>query len=232
MWPPVTAGDGAGVYEPKSFQYYAMTYSFCVILSAFNSEDIAMGKVEVEPTTTGLPMNCVVVSCYEPKHGGNIAAVAYCAIVNVKPPMVGVSIRPTRYSHSLIKAAGDFVVNVPLDNQARLVDLAGVVSGRSLDKFDLVGLTRALASRVKSPLIEEFPINMECKLLDVVELPTHNLFIGEIVALHADEALLDDAGQLSSEVAPFLVFYNRAYFAIGEKVGQFGFSKASNDKST
>ncbi len=191
-----------------------------------------MAKIEIEPTTTGLPMSCVVVSCHESKHGGNITAIAYCAIVNVKPPMIAVSIRPSRYSYSLIKGTGDFVVNVPLADQARLVDLAGVVSGKSLDKFDLAGLTRATASRVKSPLIEEFPINMECKLLDVVELPTHNLFIGEVVALHADEELIDDKGHLSSDAAPFLVFYNQGYFAIGEKVGQFGFSKASSDKGS
>ena len=191
-----------------------------------------MGKLEVDPTAMALPMSCVVVSCYEPKHGGNIAAVAFCAMVNAKPPMVALSIRPSRYSYSLIKGAGDFVVNVPLADQARLVDLAGVISGRSLDKFDLAGLTRALASRVKSPLVEEFPINMECKLLDVVDLLTHNIFIGEVVALHADEDLIDDKGHLSSDAAPFLVFYNRGYFAIGEKVGQFGFSKTASNKSS
>jgi len=189
-------------------------------------------KMEIEPTTMGLPMSCVVVSCYESKHGGDIAAIAFCAMVNAKPPMVAVSIRPSRYLYSLIKGAGDFVVNVPFAEQASLVDLAGVVSGRSLDKFDLAGLTRSTASRVKSPLIEEFPINMECKLLDVVDLPTHNLFIGEVVALHADEALIDDKGHLSSDAAPFLMFYNRSYFAIGEKVGQFGFSKATSSKKT
>ena len=191
-----------------------------------------MVKIEIEPTALGLPMSCVVVSSYEPEQGGNIAAIAYCAIVNVKPPMVAVSIRPSRHSYSLIRAAGDFVVNVPLADQARLVDLVGVVSGRSLDKFDLSGLTRATASSVKSPLIAEFPINMECKLLDMVELPTHSLFIGEIVALHADEAVLDDAGRLRPDAAPFLVFYNLGYFAIGEKVGEFGFSKASADDNS
>ena len=191
-----------------------------------------MGKMEIEPTTMGLPMSCVVVSCHESKHGGNIIAVAFCAMVNAKPPMVAVSIRPSRYSYSLIKGAGDFVVNVPLADQARLVDLVGVVSGRSLDKFDLAGLTRSTASRVKSPLIEEFPINMECKLLDVVELPTHNLFIGEIVALHADEELADEKGLLDLEAAPFLMFYNRGYFQVGENVGRFGFSKASADRKS
>jgi len=191
-----------------------------------------VGKMEIEPTTMGLPMSCVVVSCYESKYGGDIAAIAFCGIVNAKPPMVAVSIKPSRYSYSLIKEAGDFVVNVPLADQARLVDLAGVVSGRSLDKFDLAGLNKDPASRVKSPLIAEFPINMECKLLDVVELPTHNIFIGEVVALQANEELIDDKGHLSSDAAPFLMFYNRGYFAIGEKVGQIGFSKATSSKKT
>jgi len=188
-------------------------------------------KGDIEPTAMGLPMSCVVVSCHEPNRGSNIITVAFCGMVNAKPPMIAVSIRPTRFSHSLIKGSGDFVVNVPSAEQATQTDLAGVVSGRSLDKFDLAGLTKTPASTVKSPLIAEFPINIECKLLEAIDLPTHNLFIGEIVALHANEHLINDRGQLSSEAAPCLVYYNGGYFGIGEKVGQFGFSKAGREKA-
>ena len=191
-----------------------------------------MGKVQIAPTTMGLPMSCVVVSSYDVKRGANMIALAYCAMVNFKPPMVAVSIRPSRYSYPLVKEAKDFVVNVPLAEQARLVDLAGIVSGRSVDKFDLAKLTKEAAARVKAPLIAEFPINMECKVLDTVELPTHNLIIGEVVALHAEESLVDEKGNLSSESAPFLMYFNGTYFAIGEKVGNRGFSKNPNDKAS
>ena len=191
-----------------------------------------MGKVQVAPTTMGLPMSCVVVSCYDVKRGANMITLAYCAMVNFKPPMAAISMRPSRYSYSLVKKTKDFVVNVPLAEQARLVDLAGIVSGRSVDKFELAKLNKTPAARVKAPLIAECPINMECKVLDTVDLPTHNLIIGEVVALHADEALVDEKGQLGSEAAPFLMYYNRAYFAIGERVGSFGFSKDPGDKAT
>ncbi|MBN1593244.1 MAG: flavin reductase family protein [Candidatus Coatesbacteria bacterium] len=191
-----------------------------------------MGKVEIEPTTMALPMSCVVVSCYEPKHGGNMAAIAFCGMVNAKPPMLAVSFKPNRFSHALIKGPGEFVVNVPLAEQVEKVDLAGVVSGRNLDKFDLAGLTKAPATQVNSPLIKEFPINLECRVLEVVELPTHNLFIGEVLAIHADESLVDDMGRLSLEKAPFLMYYNRGYFAIGERIGHFGFSKSAENEES
>ena len=187
-----------------------------------------MGKVEIKPNSLGLPMCCVVVSCYEEKHGGNMITLGYCAVVNGQPPMIGISVRPSRYSYSLIKEAGDFVVNVPTDEQVVTADLAGLVSGKSVDKFDLTRCKKAQAKVVKSPLIEEFPLNFECKLLDTVELPSHTLFIGEVVAMHADDVLLNPDKTLNWEGAPFLLFWNRVYFAMGKQIAGFGFSKKSD----
>ena len=186
-----------------------------------------MGKLAIEATTHALPSSCVVVTCFEPRRGGNMITLAYCAMVNFKPPMVAISVRPSRYSYKLIKEAGDFAVNVPLAEQARVVDVAGVVSGKNVDKFDLAKLTQAPALKIRSPLIEEFPIGLECVLLESIELPTHNLFIGKVVAAQADESLVGPDKHLRGESVPFLVFWNRCYFEMGGKVGDFGFSKTT-----
>ncbi|MCD6328505.1 flavin reductase family protein [bacterium] len=184
-----------------------------------------MAKLKIKATAMGMPMSCVVVTSYEPKRGGNMITLAYCAPVNADPPLIAISVRPSRYSYALIKNEREFAVNVPFAEQAREVDLAGVISGKNVDKFDLLKLTRADASIIKAPLIKEFPINIECKVMDCLELPTHHLFIGEVLAVHADEAIVTEGNVLASDAIPLMMFWNHNYFSIGEKLGDFGFSK-------
>lgn len=190
-----------------------------------NTLEREMSKVELEPTTLIFPMTCAVISCPDPKREASMLAVAYVAMVNAKPPMLAVSISPSSHSYALIKKAGEFVVNIPLAQQAWSVDLAGSVSGKNVDKFDLVGLTQQPSVKVNCPAIAEFPINIECKLLDRVQLPTHDLFIAQVVAVYADQSLLEAENQLASTAAPFLILWNRNYFEIGNRVGFMGFSK-------
>ncbi len=142
------------------------------------------------------------------------------------PVIVGLAIVPSRYSYELIKASGEFGVNLPTAAMAKAVDRCGTCSGRDVgDKFAHVGLTPMPASKIRPPLVAECPVNLECTLIDIIPAGDHDLFRGEVVAQHVDEDLLDEDGRICIELLDPLCFVLGEYWSVGYYVGHHGYSK-------
>jgi len=182
-------------------------------------------KIEKSPWTALFPCPVVLVSCVDSKGKTNIITLAWAGVVCSDPPMLGLGIRPHRYSYGLIEDSGEFVVNIPTVDILKETDFCGVVSGREVDKFSETGLTLKPAEKVKAPIIQECPVNIECIVKKKVPLGTHHLFIGEIVRVHVDQDVLDEKGRIDfSKVSPFV--YNQGeYWSLHKKIGVHGFSK-------
>jgi len=181
-------------------------------------------KVQRDAATELYPVPAVVISCADASGKANLVTLAWVGTVCSDPPMLSIAVRPGRYSHPMIKQTREFVVNIPRADQAKAVDLCGNISGRSGDKFKAAELTPEPAAYVKAPLVKEFPVNIECRVREVLSLGTHDLFIAEILCVHADEDVLDDAGELAVEKLDPLAFVNGHYYALGKLVGSYGFS--------
>lgn len=154
----------------------------------------------------------------------NIITIAWAGTVCTDPPMVSISVRPERYSYSILRETGEFVVNLTTRHLARAADYCGVKSGRDVDKFQTLRLTPVEALRVKAPLIGESPVNLECQVKQVLELGSHSLFLAEIVAVHAEDAYLDEQRRFHLEKAEPIVYSHGAYLLCGEQIGTFGYS--------
>ncbi len=181
-----------------------------------------MAKQELKPTTALFPVPTVLVTTCG-KDENNIITLAWVGTVCSEPPKIGISIRPSRYSYGLLKKCKEFVVNTPSEDLLIKTDRAGILSGRDIDKFTQIGLTPLKSKKVKPPLIKECPINMECKLEQVIPLGAHDLFIGEIVALHADDNVITGKKIDVSRVRP-IAYAAHEYWNLKEKIGTYGFS--------
>ena len=138
---------------------------------------------------------------------------------------VGLEIVPSRYSHDLIAASGEFTVNIPTADMVREVDRCGTVSGRRHDKFAYSGLTPLPATKVKPPIIAECPVNLECTLIDITQAGDHDLFRGEVVAQHVDDALLDADGAIAIDRLNPLSYVLGQYWSLGRHLADHGFTK-------
>ena len=178
------------------------------------------------------PVPVVMVSSAgkDPGTRPNIMTVAWAGTVNSEPPMVSASIRKSRYSHKLISETGEFVVNLVSKSLCKPCDYCGVRSGADEDKFAKCGLTPVKAEGLEyAYAIKEAPVSISCKVKSVTELGSHDMFIGEIVAVTADSYLLDDKGRLCLDNAKLVAYNHGEYFLLGEKLGFFGYSVASAD---
>jgi len=187
-------------------------------------------KIERRPTTALLPLPLVLVTVGTPQHA-DVITIAWAGVVCSEPPMVSVSVRPSRHSHELLQDTREFVVNVPRASEVRDVDLAGTISGRDADKFEFCGFTRRAASKVGAPLIVECPINLECVVRHQLALGSHDLFIAEVVAVHFDEDVLDSRGRLKAGAVDALAYVDGDYWTLKERVGGYGFSKQTPPKA-
>ena len=182
-----------------------------------------MSKLELAPSEALYPVPLVLVSC-QSKNTANIITIAWCGVACSKPPLLSVSIRPSRYSHKIISQAGDFVINIPTGDLLKEVDLCGTVSGRDKDKFELCKFTKIGSSIAHCPIIKECPVNIECKLTKILNLGAHDMFIGEVVKVHADESVLDKKGNIDYSKAGPIVYNQGEYWSLGKKIGRYGFS--------
>jgi flavin reductase (DIM6/NTAB) family NADH-FMN oxidoreductase RutF len=179
-------------------------------------------KIQRPPSAALLPVPAVLVTV--PGDPPNMLTIAWAGMVNGQPPMLSVSVRPPRHSYPLLCAAREFVVNVPRTGQMEIVDMAGIESGADVDKFKDYGLTAAPAAKVKAPLIAECPVNIECVVRHQLALGTHDLFVGEIVAVHYDEDVLDPEGRpLVDKIDP-LAYTSGEYRGVGERLQAHGFT--------
>ncbi len=184
-------------------------------------------KKQIKPATYLFPTPAVMVSCSAGGNTPNIITIAWAGVVCSEPPILSVSIRPGRYSHGLIAETGEFVVNIPPESLLRELDYCGVTSGKDVDKFSELGLTAIPAGKVSAPLIKECPVNLECRVLDVRKLGTHDMFLGEIVAVHMDEDVLSEKGEVDiSRLKPIAYCPQAAqYWSLKDAIGTYGFTK-------
>lgn len=154
----------------------------------------------------------------------NALTVGWTGIVCTHPAMTYISLRPQRHSYSLIKDSGAFCINLTTRKLVRAADFCGVRSGRDTDKFALMGLHAEKGSQVSAPLIAESPLALECRVQQILPLGTHEMFLAEIVAVDVDESLIDDSGRLQLDRADLAAYAHGEYFALGQKLGSFGYS--------
>ena len=150
------------------------------------------------------------------------------------PAMVSISVRKERYSHDIIKETGEFVINLTTRKLARATDYCGVKSGRDVDKFADMHLTAAPSVKIEAPAIAESPVNIECKVKQVLELGSHDMFIAEVMAVNVDESLLDEKGTLHLSDADLIAYSHGRYYGLGDFIGKFGYSvqKPAKTKSS
>ena len=179
-----------------------------------------MAKVIKLGSTALYPLPAVLVSCGVASP--NLITLAWVGTLCSDPPAVGIAVRPQRFSHRLIVEAGEFVVNLPHAGQVGAVDYCGHVSGRKVDKWSACGLTPVPGSAVQVPLVAECPVSLECRVSHRLELGTHDLFIGEVLAVQADEEVLDGKGEVDYQLARPLVFAGDYYWQLGGLLGSYG----------
>ncbi len=176
------------------------------------------------------PLPTCMISCQREGEKPNILTVAWAGTVCTNPPMLSISVRPSRHSYQIIRETGEFVVNLTNEELVRAADYCGVTSGRDVDKFERMHLTAAPSSKVKAPLIKESPVNIECRVNNVLELGSHHMFIADVLAVNVDEDLLDEKGRLALEKAGLVVYSHGHYAPMGEKLGTFGYSVRKKKK--
>jgi flavin reductase (DIM6/NTAB) family NADH-FMN oxidoreductase RutF len=189
-------------------------------------------KIQRRPATSLLPVPAVLVTVADGRGKANIITLAWTGVVCSAPPMVSISVRPTRYSYELLRQRNEFVVNIPRADHVDKVDYCGMVSGRDTDKFAACGLHALVADKVGAPLIEECPINLECVTRHRLSLGAHDLFVAEVVAVHYDEEILDERGRLDASKFAAFAYVDGNYLKLGEKIGSYGFSKKHPPQAT
>lgn len=170
------------------------------------------------------PLPVVMVSTSDKDSNANIITVAWTGTVCTNPPMVYISVRPERYSYSMIRETGEFVINLSTKELAFATDFCGVKSGRDFDKYEKTGLTKEKADVVSAPMIAESPVNIECKVVEVKELGSHHMFLAEVVAVHVDDKYIDHNNKFHLSKASPIVYSHGEYFGLDQMIGTFGYS--------
>ncbi len=170
------------------------------------------------------PVPAVMVSCSRQGEKPNIITVAWAGTICSSPAMVSISVRPGRYSYGILKGTGEFVINLTTRKLIRAADYCGVHSGRDTDKFEACSLTAVPASKLKTVLIGESPVNIECRVKQILELGSHHMFIAETEAVDVDSQFIDSNGRLDLRRADLAVYSHGEYFALGDRLGSFGYS--------
>ncbi len=154
----------------------------------------------------------------------NALTVAWTGIINTQPPKTYISLRKSRYSYGLIREGGSFVINLVPSSLVRACDFCGVRSGKDVDKFAVCGLTAEKSLSVTAPSIAECPVSLECRVSEIIELGTHDMFLADILSVAVKEDLIEQSGRLALEKAGLLAYVHGDYFALGKKIGSFGYS--------
>lgn len=189
-----------------------------------------MGKMEFKPGNMLYPLPAVLVTVRDREGRDNMITIAWTGTVCTNPPMLYISVRPERHSYQAIKETGEFVVNLSTTAMTKAVDYCGVRSGRDVDKFKETGLTRLPATEVQAPLIEESPVNIECRVREELPLGSHHMFIADVVHVTVDDKYMDEKGTFHLEKADPIVYSHGTYFNLGEKKGSFGYSVRKKKK--
>ena len=189
-----------------------------------------MGKIDFKPGNMLYPLPAVLVTVRDAEGRDNMLTIAWVGTVCTNPPMLYISVRPERYSYHALKDSGEFEVNLTTADMARAVDYCGVRSGKDVDKFEVTGLTRRDAAKVNVPVIEDSPVNIECRVRDVLELGSHHMFLADVVHVTVDDRYMGEKGTFHLERANPLVYSHGIYCDIGNFIGTFGYSVRKRKK--
>lgn len=193
-------------------------------ISVHKRKEKTMGKQHWKPGNMLNPVPAVMVSVTDKEGKSNIITVAWAGTVCTNPPMVSISVRPSRYSYQILEETGEFVINLTNESLVKACDYCGVVSGRDVDKFAKTGLTPIPMEHVHAMGIEESPVNMECKITEKRELGSHTMFIAEVVGVTVDDQYMDETGKFHINESGLVMYSHGEYFALGKKLGKFGYS--------
>ncbi|MBE6071423.1 MAG: flavin reductase family protein [Clostridium butyricum] len=184
-----------------------------------------MNKTELKGSVILNPVPVVLVTSRNKEGKNNVFTVGWTGTINTKPPMLYISIRPERLSYEYIKESMDFVINMPSSNLVKAVDYCGVKPGRKFDKIADMNFTLKESTFVSAPYIDECPVNIECKVKNIIPLGTHDMFIAEVISSHVNENLFDEKGKIHFEDANMISYCHGEYFPLSKKpIGSFGFS--------
>ena len=190
-----------------------------------------MAKESWKPGNMLYPVPAVMVSCKRPGEKANIITLAWAGTICSDPAMLSVSIRPSRYSYDIIKETGEFVVNLVTSELTRACDWCGVRSGSKYDKFKEMRLNEYTSEFMDTPAIDESPVNIYCKVKKIEKLGSHDMFIAEVVGVTVDDKYMDEKGRFDLRATNLIAYSHGEYFALGKKLGKFGYSvKKSNKK--
>ena len=193
------------------------------------SENKKTKREHFAPGTLTAPLPPVLATVGDMENS-NIITIAWTGILASSPPKTYISVRPTRHSYGILKERGEFVINLPSASLAREVDYAGIYTGAKVDKFEKCGFTKLESKEVSAPTIAECPIALECRVTEVVPLGSHDCFVADIVSVSCREDILEN-GRICYDKADLLAYAHGEYFALGEKLGRFGFSTDKRKKA-
>lgn len=188
-------------------------------------ENDAASHVSWKPGTMIYPLPAALVSCGDTPDNYNLITVSWMGTICSNPPMCYISVRPERYSYQIIKASGEFVINLTNEAMAYATDWCGVKSGRDVDKFKKMHLTPIKGEKVNAPMIQEAPLCIECKVKEIIPLGSHDMFIAEVVNVQADKQYIDPITDTFDLAKAKLIAYSHGhYYRLGEVIGKFGWT--------
>ena len=188
-----------------------------------------MGKIHLKSGTLLAPLPAVMVTVGDMENS-NIITVAWTGILSSDPPRAYISVRPSRHSHAILKEKGEFVINLTTEALCRATDYSGIFTGAKVDKFEKAGLTKEESKCVSAPTIAESPLSLECKVFEVMESGTHDIFLADIVSVSCSEDIMDEKGRICLEKAGLMTYSHGEYYALGKRLGKFGFSAVKKKK--
>lgn len=172
-----------------------------------------------------------MVSCGSTPDEYNLLTVAWTGTLCTNPPMCYISVRPERHSYEILRRNMEFVINLTTEDMAFATDWCGVRSGRDWNKFAEMRLTPGKAKTVGAPIVEESPLNIECRVKEILRLGSHDMFVADVLHVQADEQYMDSlTGKFSLEAANPLVYLHGSYYGLGEKIGKFGWSVEKKER--
>ena len=184
-----------------------------------------MAKITWKGSALLAPVPPVMVTCGDMENS-NIITVGWTGIINTHPPRVSIAVRPTRHSYQIIKDSGEFVIHLTPARLVRECDYCGIFTGAKVDKFAKFSLTPIASENVAPPTIKESPLALECRVFDVISMGTHDVFMADIISVSADEEYFDENDKLRLDKAGLMAYSHGEYYALGRKLGKFGFSTA------
>lgn len=183
-----------------------------------------MAKQSWKPGNMLYPVPAVLVSCRDKEGRDNVLTIAWAGTICSDPAMLSISVRKERHSYKMIKESGVFVVNLTTKDLVKATDYCGVKSGRDEDKFASMGLSKGEAEKINAPIIMESPVNIECRVTQVLELGSHDMFLAEVVNVQISDEYMDEKGGFHLNDAGLLAYSHGEYYELGEKLGTFGYS--------